>query len=537
MQAVEDKAVLSVDGEKPFYKNKNLLRLYLQMIPGTLIVSATMGYDGSMMNGIQAVDRWNIYFGYPTGSLLGIMNAILPLGAVFGIPLAAYISDHYGRRWAMTAGDIIMIIGAIIQTSSINSELRLFSLGQSLNFQASTEKRPITVAMFLVSRFVIGFGLTIAGSSAPMLTAELAHPTSRTTITSMYNTLWYVGSIIAAWVTYGTFRINNDWSWRIPALLQMIPSIINIAGVWFLPESPRWLIGNERYDEAKQILIDTHGEGDPDSELVRLEFEEIRGAIQAEMALGKQSWGQLFNSPGNRYRTFLVLCCAYFPQWSGSGLVSYYLAPVLRTIGITSQERITLINGIIQIWNMIVSMVGANLVNRLGRRVIFVSSTSLMLLAMISWTVSGSQYTMYGSEAAGSAVLFSLIFFMSAYNFCWNPLSVAYPVEILTFPIRAKGVSLLVGAVKSASFFNQFVNPIGLEKLQWKFYIVYCSWLGLVLAVVFFLFPETKDRTLEEIAVIFDKNFYKTEDVEKTVLEDKSSEKNGNLTVETKEKI
>jgi hypothetical protein len=60
MQAVEDKAVLSVDGEKPFYKNKNLLRLYLQMIPGTLIVSATMGYDGSMMNGIQAVDRWNI---------------------------------------------------------------------------------------------------------------------------------------------------------------------------------------------------------------------------------------------------------------------------------------------------------------------------------------------------------------------------------------------------------------------------------------------------------------------------------------------
>ena len=59
MEAIKGQ-VLSVDNEKPFYKNKNLFRLYLLMIPGTLIVSATMGYDGSMMNGIQAVERWNI---------------------------------------------------------------------------------------------------------------------------------------------------------------------------------------------------------------------------------------------------------------------------------------------------------------------------------------------------------------------------------------------------------------------------------------------------------------------------------------------
>jgi sugar porter (SP) family MFS transporter len=349
--------------------------------------------------------------------------------------------------------------------------------------------------MFLVSRFIIGFGLTIAGSSAPMLTAELAHPSSRTTITSMYNTLWYVGSIIAAWVTYGTFRIGNDWSWRIPALLQMIPSVINITALPFLPESPRWLIGNERHEEAKEILVKYHGNGNANDELVNIEFAEIQQTINQEMSLGKQSWKQLVSTPGNRYRTFLILCCAYFPQWSGSGLVSYYLAPVLRTIGITSEERITLINGIIQIWNMIVSMVGANLVNRLGRRKIFVSATALMLLAMISWTIAGSQYSTTKSNAAGSAVLFCIVFFMSSYNFCWNPLSVAYPVEILTFQIRAKGVSLLVGAVKSASFFNQFVNPIGLAELQWKFYIVYCCWLALVLTVVFFCFPETMVST------------------------------------------
>ena len=92
---------------------------------------------------------------------------------------------------------------------------------------------------------------------------------------------------------------------------------------------------------------------------------------------------------------------------------------MLRTIGIVDQERITLINGVIQIWNMIVSMTGANLVNRLGRRRIFISATTLMLLVMIGWTIAGSQYSATKSGPAGSAVLFCVVAFMSAYNFAW----------------------------------------------------------------------------------------------------------------------
>ncbi|CAF3544528.1 hypothetical protein SNK05_013134 [Fusarium graminearum] len=151
------------------FKNPSLMRLYLLVIPGSLIVSAAMGYDSSLMNGIQGVNRWQDFFNHPEGSLLGIMNAILPLGAVFGTVPAAWISDHYGRRWAMAVGDIIVILSTIIQTASINT------------------------GMYMASRFLIGFGITIASSSAPMLAAELAHPESRTTLTSMYNTLWYLG--------------------------------------------------------------------------------------------------------------------------------------------------------------------------------------------------------------------------------------------------------------------------------------------------------------------------------------------------------
>ncbi|KAH6967150.1 hypothetical protein EDB82DRAFT_562962 [Fusarium venenatum] len=441
------------------FKNPSLMRLYLLLIPGSLIVSAAMGYDSSLMNGIQGVNRWQNYFNHPEGSLLGIMNAILPLGAVFGTVPAAWISDHYGRRWAMVAGDIVVILSTILQTASINT------------------------GMYMASRFLIGFGITIASSSAPMLAAELAHPESRTTLTSMYNTLWYLGSIIAAWTTYGTYRINSEWSWRLPTALQALPAIINLIGLWFLPESPRWLVGQDRHEEARAILIKYHAGGDESSEFVAAEFEEIRAALQLELA-GSRSWMELIQTKANRHRTFLVLCCAFFPQWSGNGLVSYYIAPVLRSIGINSQEDITLINGILQIWNMIVAMTGANLVNRVGRRPLFIVATTCMLAGMVAWTITGSVFARTKSEATGA---------------------VAYPVEILPFNIRAKGIALLMGSIKGASFFNQFVNPIGLKNLGWKYYIVYCIWLCFVLLTVFFMFPETKNRSLEEICEVFEK--------------------------------
>ncbi|KXJ88658.1 general substrate transporter [Microdochium bolleyi] len=463
-------------------RNGNLIKLYLLLIPGSLVVSAAMGYDSSLMNGIQGVDRWLNYFNRPQGALLGIMNAILPLGAVFGTIPAAWISDHYGRRWTMLVGDVIMIISSIIQTFSVN------------------------VPMYMASRLLIGFGVTIASSSAPMLAAELAHPESRTTLTSMYNTLWYFGSIIAAWTTYGSIRIQSDWAWRLPTLLQIVPALINMTSLYFIPESPRWLVGQDRQDEAREILIKYHANGDSESDFVAAEFDEICETIRLEKSVSENtSWKALVKGRANQHRTFLVLCCAFFPQWSGAGLVSYYLAPVLRLIGINSEERITLINGILQIWNMLVAMTGANLVNRVGRRPIFLTATSCMLAGMIAWTIAGSVFASSRSEASGAGVLTCIIFFISAYNICWNPLAVAYPVEIMPFSIRAKGIALLMGSIKGASFFNQFVNPIGLKELAWKYYIVYCVWLTIVLTVVYFMFPETKNHSLEDIAGVFER--------------------------------
>ena len=96
--------------------------------------------------------------------------------------------------------------------------------------------------MFIGARFMIGFGVTFAAAASPLLVTELAYPSHRGKATSMYNTLWYLGSIIAAWTTFGTFKVESTWAWRIPSALQGLPSVIQIFFIWFAPESPRWLV-------------------------------------------------------------------------------------------------------------------------------------------------------------------------------------------------------------------------------------------------------------------------------------------------------
>lgn len=138
------------------------------------------------------------------------------------------------------------------------------------------------------------------------------------------------------------------------------------------------------------------------------------------------------------------------------------------------------------------AIAGANIVGRIGRRPLFIAATFCMLTGMIAWTITGSIFAESGSEAVGAGILACVVFFTTSYNICWNPLAVAYPVEILPFNIRAKGVSLLMGSIKGSGVFNQFVNPIALEKIGWKYYIVYCVWLTVALLTVYFTFPETR---------------------------------------------
>lgn len=173
---------------------------------------------------------------------------------------------------------------------------------------------------------------------------------------SQYNTTWYVGSIIAAWLTFGTNNIGSQWSWRIPSILQALPSLLQITCVWFVPESPRWYIAKGQPEKALTVLAHVHAEGNADDELVQLEFEEIKETILIEKEAEQSGWLELFKTKGNRHRLLILVSAGLFSQWSGNGLVSYYISGVLDGIGITDSHTQLVINGVLNIWNCIIAV-------------------------------------------------------------------------------------------------------------------------------------------------------------------------------------
>ncbi|KAH7166560.1 lactose permease [Dactylonectria macrodidyma] len=462
-----------------WYQSAARRRLYFLLFPACVISYATSGYDGSMMNSLQTVSYWDEFFGTPRGSQLGLMSAIMSLGSICSTPIAPWVADRFGRRWGITVGSIIMIVGAILQCEST------------------------TFAMFVVSRFILGFGLSFATTASPSMVSELAHPKDRVTITAICNTCWFLGSITAAWVTYGTRTIPNTWSWRLPSLLQMAPSILQLSAVWFLPESPRWLISNDRDSEALAALSRYHGDG-TETELVKLEYNEIRSAIEHEKTSGQTTWKSMVSTPGNRYRMFLVVCMGIFSQWSGNGLISYYLSRIMDSVGIKDKTTQALVNGLVNIWNWALALTTAFFVERIGRRPLFRVSTIGMLLVFAGWTVASARFAETEARSAGVAVMALIFVYEIFYCMAFSPLPVAYSVEVLPYSIRAKGMATYVFSTKAAVFVNQFVNPIGLQKIGWKFYIVYVAVLAVESFIAYGWFVETKGKTLEEIAVIFD---------------------------------
>ncbi|CAG9991086.1 unnamed protein product [Clonostachys byssicola] len=477
----KDLAQVLPENPKPWYLTWHIVKLNLCLLV-PLISSASVGYDGSMMNGLQTLPQWRQYFGNPEGALLGLMNSVYPLGKVVSMFVVSYLCDRYGRKLPIIIGLVTCISFAILQ-------------GLSNNLHS-----------FIIARAFLGFFTSFLSQPSPIIVAELAYPTQRGKITALYNTFFYFGAIFAAWCTFGTFKIESTWSWRIPSLLQGAIPFCQLLGVFFLPESPRWLVSRGRKEEARKILTEYHGSGDVNSPLVDFEMREIEKVIEEEAeTLSGVSWLELVRTPANRKRTLIAVIVGWFAQWNGVGVVSYYLTLVLNTIGITSVKDQTLINGLLQIFNWLVAtFLGALMVDRLGRRFLFLLSTAGMLVAYVIWTGLTAHFVQSHSEATGRAVVAFIFIYYLFYDIAWSPLLQAYSVEIFPYTLRARGLSATYVASFVGLIVGNQVNPIAMKAIAWKYYIVFCCILAVLIIVIYFLFPETKGHTLEEIREIFE---------------------------------
>lgn len=446
-----------------------------------------------MTNGMQTLSSWQERFGHPTGSKLGFFGAANAVGGVIPFIFLSWIGDVLGRRVPTALGSIVIIAGVLVEF-----------FATSLN-------------MYTGGKVVLGIGSSLIQMGAPVLVTELSHPKERVRITTFYNTSIVLGYVIGAWATYGCYRIPSQWSWRLPTLIQIFPSAYQGLLVFFCPESPRWLIAKGKYAKAREILVKYHGEGDPNSELVEFECAEITQALSKE-AEANMTWKEFFSSIPNLKRISLCFATAIFSQSSGNLLVSNYLTQILKDTGVTAEKDITLVNGMVTLWQYIVAITMTLLVDRFKRRTFFLVGSGGVLVTFIMWTIAAQQYLEKDSIAAGRVVLACIFLFQAFYTFGWTNLVVTYPLEIVTYQMRAKTWAFVLLTIQVASIFGGYVNPIGLENIGWKFYIYYCIWVAIIFLIAYFFFVETSGPTLEELTYLFEGKEEKQEMAEKVEL-------------------
>lgn len=432
-----------------------------------------------MTNGMQVLQVWQDRFGHPEGSKLGFFGAANAIGGVIPFLTLSWIGDKWGRRIPTAMGSVVIIAGVMVEF-----------FATSLN-------------MYIGGKIVLGIGSSLIQMGAPVLVTELSHPKERVQITTFYNTSIVLGYVIGAWATFGCYRIPSQWAWRLPTLIQVIPSAYQGLLIFFCPESPRWLIAKGRLSEARAILIKYHGEDDPGSELVEFECAEIQQAISTENE-NNMTWKAFFSSVPNLKRIFLCFATALFSQSSGNLLISNYLTQILKDTGIKSQKDITLVNGMVTLWQYIIAITVTIIIDKFKRRTFFLIGSGGALVTFVVWTIAAEKYLEANSLAAGRLVLACIFIFQAFYTFAWTNLVVTYPLEIVTYQMRAKTWAFVLLTIQVSSIFGGYVNPVGLANIGWKFYIYYCVWVAIIFLVVYFFFVETAGPTLEELAYIFE---------------------------------
>ncbi|KAH6981464.1 putative sugar transporter [Ilyonectria destructans] len=379
-------------------KNAGIVKLNLILIL-PLISNYATGFDGSMMNGCSHLIRG--LFQQPR------LNAIQNVGQLVALPLCAITCDRFGRQPSLIFSACILLVGVILQAAAQNT------------------------GMFIAARGILRIGLALNITAAPLLLLEPAYPRQQ--------------GPSAAWITYGTFRLNSEWAWRIPSLLQGLSSIIQILLCWLVEESPRWLMSKDRDEEARKLITKYHVNGDDTDAIVNLEMDEIRTALTLEThAHNITSYMSFFQTKGNVHRFFIILCVGFFSQWSGNSLISYYLTLILNSIGYRSQETQTLINALMTLWGMIWGLFFSAFINRFGRRTLFLTSTIGCLCVYVTWTALDATYekqtALDGEGCYGIAK------------------GVTYVIEILPFNLRARTLVLYNLFVALALIFNQYAN-------------------------------------------------------------------------------
>lgn len=423
------------------------------------------GYDVGVISGALLFIKDTIPM---SDQQVGIIVGAVLAGGLAGTLLAGPIGDRYGRR-------------ILIMTSSL-----VFIAGVSLVLAAHS------FFMILGGRLLLGVGVGVVAVAVPLYVAEMVTPEDRGKYMTFFQLLLTFGIVMAYFVD---LMLTPSRNWRGMFAVVLVPAVILLIGMLFLPESPRWLVANRNKQRARDILLRMRRsaeQADNDIRMIEVSLHETQG-----------SWKELF-ARDFWLPTFAAIAIAILNQLTGINSFLQYAPLILKNAGMGS-DLVTMTGSAgIGILNFCCTLGAIMFIDSLGRRPLLLTGVAGVMAS--ECYLGLVQYAGLSPSATGILSLLGLFAFIVFFAIgpgivVWLAISELFPTRV-----RGKGIALCLffnslASTLLATFFLPLSKTLGMSQTYWLF----AAFTFVYLLVAYFCLPETKTRSLEEIQFHYQK--------------------------------
>ncbi|TVU39440.1 hypothetical protein EJB05_12859, partial [Eragrostis curvula] len=433
-----------------------------------------------VLSGMKSTKR-DSYCKY-NNQLLTAFTSSLFVAGMFSSLVASHVTRRLGRQAVLLMGGMLFLVGSICKTSAIN------------------------IAMLIIGRMLIGFGLGFTLQAAPLYLSETAPARWRGAFASALVAFLSIGILSATVTNYFADRIPV-WGWRVSLGVVAVPSAIITVGAIFVPDTPSSLAMRGFTDRARLVLQRIRG---PDAD-VDAEFKDIVCAVEEARKNNDGAFRRLFSK---EYRHYLLIGIAIpvFYELTGMVVMASYSPLLFRTVGFGSQMAIlgSVMNGIA---SLVSTMLATFVVDRTGRRFLFIMGGMGMMLCQvaISWIMAchlGKHQIATMSRGYAMSVLVLVCISTFHLGLSWAPLRLVVPSEMYPMEIRSAGQAMSVSIALCASFIDMQVYITLLCTMKYGVFLFYVAWLLVMTVFVVLFLPETKGMPLETMRSVFSRHWY-----------------------------
>lgn len=475
----------------------------------------------------------------------GFVVSILELGAWAGSWIVGYFADRISRKYSIVLFCVIFLLGSSIvsfpcwRNSILDRCLTIFAFLQQGGAQ--------TINYLYGGRFVTGMAVGALSMLVPLYQSEIAPPEFRGSLVSLQQLAVTLGILISFWIDFGTQYIPNEAQWRIPFCLQIAIGLVLGFGILFFPFSPRWLMSVDREDEALKVIGKLR-RLPIDHPLVMEEWREIKASVEFERQVQADMYPQYVNQgtkgkvmmnvmgyvdlfrKGMLLRLFLACAIMFFQQFVGVNALIYYAPKIFQSVGLTGTTVSLLATGVVGIINFVMTIPTVLFLDKFGRKPMLMTASAIMTVCMviIAIIVALFQHDWPNHTAEGWVCVAFVYIFIANFAYSWGPIGWVYGSEIFPLRVRAKAMSISTSAnwmcskfllicrtsimiivyspnicSCSLDFIIAQITPPMLGNITYGTYIFFACFCFISFFFVWFLVPETKGRSLEEMDEIF----------------------------------